>query len=164
MPARRDKVVKQLDADISDKIAAMYGSVCYVCGTKKGLTYHHRWYNAGDAKYSDFPRTVPGRRRYTRAVQRQVLARPYQFYLLCSKHHHVVESMLRWSAVALLRLEYVVSSTATAHGDGPGAKSRKRLPNDQVLPAPMLEPNHNHSVRTLIRKRAGRLDMLEGSD
>ena len=164
MSARRDKVVKQLDADISDKIAAMYGSVCFVCGTKRGLTYHHRWYNAGDAKYSDFPRTVPGRRRYTRAVQRQVLACPDQFYLLCCKHHHIAESLLQWTPYKLERLKEVVSSTATAHGDGLDVESRKRRPNDQVLPTSMLESNHNHSVRTLIRERAARLDMLDGRD
>ena len=163
MPARRDKVVKQFDADISDKIAAMYGSVCYVCGTKNGLTYHHRWYNAGDAKYSDFPRTVPGRRRYTRAVQRQVLARPYQFYLLCSKHHHVVESMLQWTPYKLERLKEVVSSTVTGR-ILIGAAPRLMRRNKQIIPKSMLESNHNRSIRTLIRERAARLDMLEGSD
>ena len=164
MATRRDKVVKQLDADISAKIAAMYGSKCYVCDTRKGLTYHHRWYNAGDAKYSDFPRTLPGRRQYMREVERQVLRNPGQFYLLCCKHHHIAESLLQWTPYKLERLREVVSSTATARGDGPDVELRKRRPNDRVLPAPMREPGHDRNVRALMRVRAARLDRLDGRD
>ena len=95
----------------TERLRAMYGGKCHVCGTKRGLTFHHRWYDEGQKKYSDFGRNTEGRKAYRREVERQVWANPRQFFLLCNLHHATAERLQRWKPKTLGSLIEVIKLT-----------------------------------------------------
>ena len=112
---------------MTDELYALFGGKCYICGTNKNLTWHHRWYGTGK-KYSDFPRTKQGKVDYAKEVEHQVRSNPVQFFLLCSKHHFITERMARWKRDKLHRLMEVVDLTETL----PGIWIKEMLPNPQL--------------------------------
>ena len=119
----KPKTALELD---TDALRAAFGGSCYVCDTKKGLTWHHRWYNPGDPKYSTFPDTAQGHRDYLAEVNRQVRADPNQFMLLCHKHHHFAEQLLQWDRKKLERQLKIVRLTVTRF-DGDADRRRSRV-------------------------------------
>jgi len=68
---------------------------CYCCHVKwhkKGMTFHHKWYVAGEKTYRDFGSNALAYYEYLKDI---VIERPKGFLFLCNPDHQIVERLKR---------------------------------------------------------------------
>lgn len=98
---------------IKSELANMYFcGKCYICGkdkSKKGMTFHHKWYITNDIIHSNYPKTSKGTLAYYRDLAPHVRRKPSRFLYLCSPHHQALERLLRYGKETRKKLYRAVS-------------------------------------------------------
>ncbi len=84
----------------------LFDGVCYVCNKKYGKSFHfhHLSYREDELTYRDFKNNSD----YQKYVLPIIEQRPFDFELLCHKHHYLVEILKRFKPERLDRLFDVV--------------------------------------------------------
>ncbi len=84
----------------------LFDGACYVCGKKYGkrFHFHHLTYRADEKIHSDFGSND----KYQEYILPIIEKRPFDFELLCHKHHYLVEILKRFKPERLERLFDVV--------------------------------------------------------
>ena len=85
--------------DIKAKLAKKFGSKCYLCGTertKRGFTFHHRWYIQNDVTHSQFPKNTSGTLEYYTKLTPLIRSNPKRFRYLCNPCHQSFERIFRF--------------------------------------------------------------------
>jgi hypothetical protein len=105
---------KEILRNRKKKIAVKYfKNRCYVCHRPlaKYFVFHHRYYVDGEPVYSNYNNSLD----YQLALLPFIEKNPEQFYLLCKKHHKLVEWLKPFKSDRLERLfEAVRNSQYTA--------------------------------------------------
>ena len=96
---------RKLANQIKVKIAKLpnFKSRCYVCHTKKtrkGFTFHHKWYIESDKIYKDFDNPL----QYMMYLEPIIHQEPNRFLYLDNPHHQAVERLKRFSPKNFERL------------------------------------------------------------
>lgn len=76
---------------------------CYVCHAeshKKGMTFHHLWYEPDELTYQDFDTSLD----YYCYLEEKIRNNPKRFLYLCNPHHQAVERMKRYGKKTFPRL------------------------------------------------------------
>ena len=71
-----------------------FRSRCWCCQVKwhkKGMTFHHKWYVAGEKTYRDFKDALD----YYEYLRFIVIGRPKGFLFLCNPDHQIIERLKR---------------------------------------------------------------------
>jgi len=85
--------------NIKTKLARKFGSKCYLCKTertKRGFTFHHRWYIQNDVIHSQFPKNTSGTLEYYTKLSILILDNPKRFRYLCNPCHQSFERLFRF--------------------------------------------------------------------
>ena len=92
---RRNRLNKpELVRELKFKLAktSHFKSHCYCCGrvnSKRGMTYHHLWYNKTDAFHRCFKNSYD----YYLALEPQIIKNPKRFKYLCSQCHSYISKL-----------------------------------------------------------------------
>jgi len=91
------------------QVVTLYNSECYICKKKYGkrFSFHHYTYKKDEKTYRDFKNND----NYQEYILPIIQNRPYDFELLCHKHHYIVEKLKRFKPENLERLISVVRSS-----------------------------------------------------
>jgi len=84
---------------LKQDIAKRYGGVCFFCGareSKKGMTFHHIWYENNDVIHSNYPKNSSGNIQYHKDLLKKIKENPKRFRYLCNNHHQALEKFLRY--------------------------------------------------------------------
>lgn len=93
--------IKAIKIELAERY---YGGVCFVCkksSSKKGMTFHHRFYIADDVVHSKYPKNPAGTLQYYKDLAPLIHSNPKRFFYLCSPHHQAVERLLRYGVDTL---------------------------------------------------------------
>lgn len=97
---------KQQLKELKNKIASLpiFGKKCFFCGcrkSRKGFTFHHRWYlKEGDVISSDpkyKPRNDSNNLQYYLDLEPLIEKCPVRFRYLCNTCHHSYSMIFRYS-------------------------------------------------------------------
>ena len=96
---------RKLANQIKVKIAKLpnFKSRCYVCHTKKtrkGFTFHHKFYSTSDRNYKDFENPL----KYMVHLEPLIHQQPQQFLYVCNPHHQAIERLKRFGPKNFERL------------------------------------------------------------
>lgn len=96
---------RKLANQIKTKIAKLpnFKSRCRVCHTKKtkkGFTFHHKWYISTDKTFKDFDNPL----KYMVYLEPLIHLTPERFLYVCNPHHQTIERLKRFSPKNFERL------------------------------------------------------------
>ena len=88
------------------QVAKIFASECYICGKRygKNFQFHHIRYREGNKTYRDFHSNTA----YQSYILPIIHDNPWDFELLCHKHHYLLEQLKRFKPERLERLFDVV--------------------------------------------------------
>lgn len=91
------------------QVAELYNSECYVCKKKFGkrFSFHHKKYYSTEKTYRDFKNN----NMYQFYILPIIESRPYDFVLLCFKHHYAVEKLKRFNKDNFKKLVEIVETS-----------------------------------------------------
>lgn len=101
---------KEILRNRKKKIAVRYfHNRCFVCHRSFGkyFVFHHKFYVTGEPVYSNYKSSI----EYQLALLPFVEKNPDQFYLLCKKHHKLVEILKPFKRDRLERLFEAVKNS-----------------------------------------------------
>lgn len=93
------KTIKAELYELKQKISKRYGGKCFFCGateSKKGMTFHHIWYENNDVVHSNYPKNSSGHLQYHKDLLIKIKENPNRFRYLCTTHHQALEKFLRY--------------------------------------------------------------------
>ncbi len=104
--SKKTRVKKMNKKDDTKKykrqVAKIFASECYVCGKKygKNFQFHHIRYREDTKTCRDFTTNVA----YQSYILPIIHDTPWDFELLCNKHHYLIEQLKRFKPERLERL------------------------------------------------------------
>ena len=92
------------------QVAKIFASECYVCGKlySKNFHFNHVRYRAGNKTCKDFISNIA----YQSYILPVIHDTPWDFELLCDKHHYLVEQLKRFKPERLERLFDIIRRSA----------------------------------------------------
>ena len=90
----KKKSKKEIVKKYKRQVAKIFASQCYVCGKRygKNFHFHHVRYRADTKTYRDFTTNIS----YQSYILPIIHDAPWDFELLCHKHHYLIEQLKRF--------------------------------------------------------------------
>lgn len=91
-----------------------FKSRCYVCRvktSKRGFTFHHKFYIENDIVRKDYQKNEIGTLQYYTDLEPLIRKDPTRFLYLCNPHHQAVTRLARWKGENKKRLLQAVEMT-----------------------------------------------------
>jgi len=76
-----------------------FNSICFVCeakSSKRGMTFHHRYYILNDVIRKNYPKGEKGTLNYYQDLAPLIKLNPTRFLFVCNPHHQSITRLTRF--------------------------------------------------------------------